>query len=124
VATAAAVPPATGDQPATVQLPQRREGRRDERSAPPRKRDDRPQRRDDRGRRQPVRTGAYEKRAAKPLKPITKEMEEGKEAMRTFGDLLQFHRKKTEPPSPPSPAAPPLDASPSASNGPVDAPPT
>jgi protein Tex len=124
VATAATVPPATGDQPATVQLPQRRERHRVERSAPPRKRDDRPQRRDDRGRHQPVRTGAYEKRAAKALKPITKEMEEGKEAMRTFGDLLQFHRKKLEPPTPPLPATPPLDASPSASNGPVDAPPT
>jgi hypothetical protein len=52
-----------------------------------------------------VRSGAFEKRAAKKLVPITKEMEEGKEAMRSFGDLLQFHRKKIEPPSPPSPPA-------------------
>ncbi len=51
----------------------------------------------DRGRppRQP-RTGAYEKRAAKTLVPITKEMEEGKEFMRSFGDLLQYHQKKKQ----------------------------
>jgi hypothetical protein len=53
-----------------------------------------------------VRTGAYEKRASKKLVPITKEMEEGKEAMRTFGDLLQFVQKKKEPPTQP-PASPP-----------------
>ena len=35
---------------------------------------------------------------------ITKEMEEGKEAMRTFGDLLQFHRKKLEPKAEPDSA--------------------
>ena len=40
--------------------------------------------------------GAYEKRAAKKLVPITKEMEEGKEFLRSFGDLLQFHQKKKE----------------------------
>jgi uncharacterized protein len=44
----------------------------------------------------PQRTGAYEKRAAKTLVPITKAMEEGKEFMRSFGDLLQFHQKKKE----------------------------
>ena len=38
----------------------------------------------------------YEKRAAKKLVPITKAMEEGKEFMRSFGDLLQFHKKKKE----------------------------
>jgi hypothetical protein len=43
--------------------------------------------------RQP-RTGSYEKRAAKKLVPITKAMEEGKEFMRSFGDLLQYHQKK------------------------------
>jgi uncharacterized protein len=56
-------------------------------------------RRDRRGRRdapRPQRTGAYEKRAAKTLVPITKAMEEGKEFMRSFGDLLQFHQKKKE----------------------------
>ena len=46
--------------------------------------------------RQP-RTGTYEKRAPKKLVPITKEMEEGKEYLRSFGDLLQFHKKKKEP---------------------------
>ena len=54
--------------------------------AAPRQRD----RRDER----PQRTGAYEKRAAKKLVPITKAMEEGKEAMRSFGDLLQFHQEE------------------------------
>jgi uncharacterized protein len=56
-----------------------RHGRRDKRDAP-----------------RPQRSGAYEKRAAKTLVPITKAMEEGKEFMRSFGDLLQFHQKKKE----------------------------
>jgi uncharacterized protein len=76
----------------------RDDGGRDERG-------NRPQRRGDKkgGRRQqPVRTGAYEKRAPKELKPITKAMEEGKEYMRTFGDLLQFVKKKSEDPPPPA----------------------
>jgi uncharacterized protein len=68
-----------------------------DRAAAPRRREDRPKRQQDRGRRQPIRTGTYEKRAAKQLVPITKEMEEGKEAMRTFGDLLQYVQKKKEP---------------------------
>jgi uncharacterized protein len=78
-----------------------------------RPRTERPKRRNDRDRdrRPPQRSGAFEKRAAKPLKPITKEMEEGKEYMRTFGDLLQFHKKKQEPTpppdSPPKPDTPP-----------------
>jgi len=54
--------------------------RRDRRGPPPR---------------QP-RTGAYEKRAPKQLVPITKEMEEGKAYLRSFGDLLQFTQKKKE----------------------------
>ena len=55
------------------------------------------QRRDRRGppQRQP-RTGSYEKRAPKQLVPITKKMEEGKEYLRSFGDLLQFQKKKQE----------------------------
>jgi uncharacterized protein len=56
-------------------------------------------RRDRRQRREPARqprTGAYEKRAAKTLVPITKAMEEGKEFMRSFGDLLQYHQKKEQ----------------------------
>jgi hypothetical protein len=54
-------------------------------------------RRDRRGppQRQP-RTGSYEKRAPKELVPITKEMEAGKAYLRSFGDLLQFHKKKAE----------------------------
>lgn len=64
-----------------------------------RPRSDRPKRRSDRDRRPRERTGAYEKRAAKTLVPITKEMEEGKEYMRSFGDLLQFVQKKQQPPS-------------------------
>ena len=57
------------------------------------------------GQRQPSRpTGprSYEKRATKNRVPITKDMEEGKESMRSFGDLLQYHQKKTDqdPPDP------------------------
>ncbi len=54
-------------------------------------------RRDRRGppQRQP-RTGTYEKRAPKQRVPITKEMEEGKAYLRSFGDLLQFQKKKQE----------------------------
>jgi protein Tex len=64
----------------------------------PRQRERKPKRgrERDRGRRQPARLGTYEKRAKKKLVPITKAMEEGKEYMRSFGDLLQFHRKKQE----------------------------
>jgi len=54
-------------------------------------------RRDRRGPPQrPPRTGAYEKRAPKQRIPITKEMEEGKAYLRSFGDLLQFAQKKKE----------------------------
>jgi uncharacterized protein len=34
----------------------------------------------------------------KPVKPITKDMEEGKEPLRSFSDLMQFYEKKKEPP--------------------------
>jgi uncharacterized protein len=71
-----------------------------ERKAPPPRRESKPRReRDRRGRREAPRerrTGAYEKRAAKTHVPITKAMEEGKEFMRSFGDLLQYHQKKKE----------------------------
>ena len=64
---------------------------------PPRRRE-KPRRDDRRGPPQrPPRTGAYEKRAAKKVVPITEAMAEGKEYLRSFGDLLQFHKKKTEP---------------------------
>ena len=71
---------------------------RTERPPTERPRTERPKRRQDRDRRPPPRTGTYEKRAAKTLVPITKEMEEGKEYLRSFGDLLQFHKKKKEEP--------------------------
>ena len=63
--------------------PPRRGGkpRQDRRSGPPQR---------------PPRTGAYEKRAPKQKVPITKEMEEGKAYLRSFGDLLQFQQKKKE----------------------------
>jgi uncharacterized protein len=64
-----------------------------------RSRTERPKRRQERDRRPPPRTGTYEKRAAKKLVPITKAMEEGKEYLRSFGDLLQFHKKKQDPPA-------------------------
>jgi uncharacterized protein len=65
--------------------------------------------------RQQPRTGAYEKRAPKVSVPITKAMEEGKEFMRSFGDLLQFHQKKKEKDTTPAesqeaPAPPPAAA--------------
>ena len=54
---------------------------------------------DRRGRRQDrprERSGTFERRAKREVVPITKEMEEGKEAMRSFSDLLQFHKKQSE----------------------------
>jgi uncharacterized protein len=67
------------------------------RQQPAPRRRDKPRRDDRRGlpQRQP-RSGAYEKRAAKKLVPITEAMAEGKEYLRSFGDLLQFHKKKKE----------------------------
>jgi uncharacterized protein len=59
-------------------------------------------RREDRRRQ---RTGSYEKRAAKTTVPITKAMEEGKEFMRSFGDLLQFVQKKSQAKSEPDESA-------------------
>lgn len=65
---------------------------------PPRK--SQPRRQSDRKpRRDPPQQGpgerpAFEKRAKKVLVPITKEMAEGKEAMRSFSDLMQFHKQK------------------------------
>ena len=38
-----------------------------------------------------------ERKPSKPRVPITKAMEEGREPMRTFGDLKQFYEKQTEP---------------------------
>lgn len=61
-----------------------------------------------------------------PLKPITKKMEEGKEPMRTFGDLMQFVQKKEQKKNPPPPAQnpPPAAESPPAAEGQSDLPPT
>ncbi|MGI9457434.1 MAG: helix-hairpin-helix domain-containing protein, partial [Aeoliella sp.] len=41
-------------------------------------------------------TGSFERRAKREVAPITKEMAEGKEAMRSFSDLLQFHNQQGE----------------------------
>jgi uncharacterized protein len=88
---------------------------------PPQERTPRPQRggggkqrRDRRGppQRQP-RSGSFEKRAPKQLVPITKEMEEGKAYLRSFGDLLQFKKKKehgTDEPQPGDKPEPPASA--------------
>jgi uncharacterized protein len=101
-----------------------------DRTATPAERTPRPQRRpakqQGRGRRdaprQQPRTGAYEKRAPKVKVPITKEMEEGKEFMRSFGDLLQFHQKKKEkdsaPPESTEAAVPPPPPAHAPNNGP------
>ena len=40
----------------------------------------------------------FRREKPKPLVPITKAMEEGKEPMRTFGDLMQFYKKKSDEP--------------------------
>jgi hypothetical protein len=42
--------------------------------------------------------------------PITKAMEEGKEFLRSFGDLLQFHQKKKQQDKQPDKAEPPNGA--------------
>jgi uncharacterized protein len=84
---------------ATTERPRREAG---ERKPHPAQRTPKPKgdRRDRRGGRReeqrPQRTGAYEKRAPKTVVPITKAMEEGKEYLRSFGDLLQFTKKKQE----------------------------
>jgi uncharacterized protein len=103
---------AAAEQVAAAPPRERTEETRSERPRSDRPRTDRPKRRQDRDRRPPQRTGAYEKRAAKTLVPITKEMEEGKEYLRSFGDLLQFHKKKQEPP--PEPNGTPTNDQPSA----------
>jgi protein Tex len=91
-------PRAPQPQPTDGALPPQADAR------PARRRDDRPPRQRERGRgqgrdrrpeRQP-RSGAYEKRAEKTIVPITKAMEEGKEMLRSFADLLQFQKKKKE----------------------------
>jgi uncharacterized protein len=78
--------------------PARQREQQGERTSRPKRGRDR-----DRDRRPPPRTGAFERRATKSIVPITKKMEEGKEAMRTFGDLLQFHRKKSQSEQPTQP---------------------
>jgi protein Tex len=65
------------------------------------------------------RAGAYEKRAPKEIVPITKAMEDGKEFLRSFGDLLQFHKKKQQHDEPPPAASEPAQpvSTDSAANG-------
>jgi uncharacterized protein len=96
---AAPQPAAQGESPPQPAEPREQRPRRP--GKPQReRRGGRPQKRE-------ARTGPYEKRAAKTLVPITKAMEEGKEYLRSFGDLLQFHQKKKEhdnPPDAPEPA--------------------
>jgi uncharacterized protein len=88
-----------------------------ERTPAPPRRGGKP-RRDRRGppQRQP-RTGTYEKRAPKQLVPITKEMEEGKAYLRSFGDLLQFQQKRQEHEQDAPHAGEDTGASPESSNG-------
>jgi uncharacterized protein len=90
--------PAEGQQAAGQQAAgqQASEGAPQERTPPPQRRGGGKQQRG--GRRGPPqhqpRSGSFEKRAPKQLVPITKEMEEGKAYLRSFGDLLQFKKKK------------------------------
>jgi uncharacterized protein len=57
-------------------------------------------------------TRVYEARAAKEAKPISKSMREGREPLRTFGDLAQFLRS-SEPVVEPAPAPAPPEEPPS-----------
>jgi uncharacterized protein len=97
--------PHSATQPQSAQSPPAQETAPDGAKRPqqaPRRRD-KPRRNDRRGppQRQP-RSGAYEKRAVKELVPITEAMAEGKEYLRSFGDLLQFHKKRNEQDRPPA----------------------
>jgi uncharacterized protein len=84
-------------QPAAASGPPQEGARTQKRPPAAARRREKPRRGDRRGppQRQP-RSGSYEKRAPKQLVPITPGMAEGKEYLRSFGDLLQFHQKKKE----------------------------
>ncbi len=97
--------PKTERQPAAAAQPTDGAPVRAERAARP-QRPPAKQRRDRREPQRQPRSGTYEKRAAKKLVPITKAMEEGKEFLRSFGDLLQFHKKKKEQGEPNSESTP------------------
>jgi uncharacterized protein len=93
-------------EPGTERPPEPRRSRHERSEQPRRDRqsnvangDTRPRKEKRRGGRDTQRSrphGSYEKRAEKELVPITDAMFEGKEAMRSFGDLLQYHRLKKE----------------------------
>jgi uncharacterized protein len=82
-----ALPPRAGDRPPPARPPRRR-GK--QHAAKPRE----PQPR------------VYEAKPKKEAKPLTKAMQEGREPLRTFGELAQFLRS-SEPPPEPSPSEPP-----------------
>lgn len=69
-----------------------RSGSKKSQGRPPRK----PRHKQDRRPAKPVGPRVFEKRAAGPPPKITKEMKEGAEAMRSFGDLLQFAKEKNK----------------------------
>ncbi|WP_146583670.1 Tex-like N-terminal domain-containing protein [Posidoniimonas polymericola] len=86
------------------QRPKRKSGEAASRSGDGRSGDGKPSGRKPRGKsgrgdrrveRAPAGPRVFEQRAKKESKALTKDMEEGKEAMRSFGDLLQFHKKKS-----------------------------
>jgi len=97
-----------GDRPARAPSPTAGERTRTPRPPPRRGRQD------DRKPREPQ-TRVYEAKAAKQAKPISKLMREGREPLRTFGDLAQFLRS-SEPATEPDVAAapPPADQPPAA----------
>jgi uncharacterized protein len=80
-------PPSVGDRPPTPRPPKRR-GKPEER----RPREQHPR--------------VYETKAAKEAKPLSKEMREGREPLRTFGDLAQFLREPEPTAEPRAEAAP------------------
>ncbi len=95
-----APPPPTGDRP-PAQRPARRRGKPEDRQ-PRESREPRPR--------------VYEAKSSKEAKPLSKAMRDGREPLRTFGDLAQFLRK-SEPVADPVPEQappPPSDTPPAA----------
>ena len=98
---AAATPAAAPPRPERPPRPPRRGGRRDE---------ERPRERQPR---------VYETKRKKDAKPLSDAMRQGREPLRTFGDLKQFLTRSEEPPAeqPPVEAAPPPAEPPAAEPG-------
>jgi hypothetical protein len=62
-----------------------------------------------------------EARKPAPVVPLTSDMKQGKEPLRTFGDLLQFYELQTKAEEPPPAETQPVET-PTAERQPADAP--